>query len=222
MAALSDYLENKLLNHIFRDEAYPQPTDIAIALTSGVPLDSDSGETLPELPIEIGGNNTNYTRQQVGRGSDFWKDVGVSNSTYAVYYPTSVAATSGYYYPLYVSQTAAQAAAATTSDTTVNTHTFDEFPGVTFYTPRSQEKKAQETNPNYVLYEGNGFIQNKEQIIFSSAHTDWGWVSGVAIVDDSAHGSGNMLMYAELTNPRYVYTGDNLKFEIGSLEICLK
>ena len=37
MAALSDYLESQLLNHLFRDVSFPKPDRLAIALTSGVP-----------------------------------------------------------------------------------------------------------------------------------------------------------------------------------------
>jgi hypothetical protein len=77
------------------------------------------------------------------------------------------------------------------------------------------------TNPGYTTYQGNGFIKNSTQIVFPTALTDWGWVSGIAIVDTSNYASGNLLMYAKLDNPRYVYTGDNIKFDSNSLEISL-
>jgi hypothetical protein len=221
MAALSDYLESQLLNHLFRDESFPKPTTIALALTSKVPLDSDDGTTLPELPSGIDGLSTNYKRIDLGNPSDTtWTQAGVSNNTaFAVYYPTDDVNTSGYYYPLYLRESDAQ---AESSNGNANAYTFDEFPSVTLYAPASSQQTAQESNPGYTLYEGNGFIQNKSQIIFNPAHTDWGWVSGIAILDSSEYGSGNMLMYSQLTNPRFVYTGDNLKFDVQSLEICLK
>ena len=221
MAALSDYLEGQLLNHLFRDESFPKPSEVAVALTSGVPLDSDTGETLPELPSGIDGLDTRYRRKSLGSPSaNTWFDVGVDAGTaYTVYQSTSNPSTSGYFFPLYLEETDARSNSTTQ---TANTHTFDEFPGVNFYAPVSEEKLAQTSNPGYDVYEGNGFIKNKSQIIFNSANTDWGWVSGIAILDSSEYGSGNMLMYAELTNPRYVYTGDNLKFDVKSLEICLK
>ena len=56
MSAMSDYLESKLINHIFRDTAFSQPGGIYIALTSGVPVDAVTGSTLNE----IGG--AGYTR----------------------------------------------------------------------------------------------------------------------------------------------------------------
>ena len=61
----------------------------------------------------------------------------------------------------------------------------------------------------------------KSQIIFQPAFRDWGFVSGVAVIDNSTFGAGNLLMYAQLRNPRYIYTGDQIKFDVRSLEISL-
>ena len=61
MAALSDYLESGLLNHVFRGSTFAKPTDIAIALTSGAPLDSQTGENLLEIPSGINGSGTGYS-----------------------------------------------------------------------------------------------------------------------------------------------------------------
>ena len=72
------------------------------------------------------------------------------------------------------------------------------------------------------MYEGNGFIKNSAQIVFDTAVTDWGWVSGVAILDSDVHQSGNLLLYAELNNPRYVYAGDSIKFDTNALEISIQ
>ena len=43
MAALSDYLESGLLHHVFRGETFAKPVHVAVALTSGVIVDSDTG-----------------------------------------------------------------------------------------------------------------------------------------------------------------------------------
>jgi len=76
MAALSDYLESGLLNHVFRNESFPKPSSIAIALTSGIPQDSDTGVTIPELPSGINGSGTGYARILLDRtdvsGNDYW------------------------------------------------------------------------------------------------------------------------------------------------------
>ena len=49
MAALSDYLESGILHHIFFVEEFVRPSGLAIALTSAVPKDNDTGSTISEL-----------------------------------------------------------------------------------------------------------------------------------------------------------------------------
>jgi hypothetical protein len=120
---------------------------------------------------------------------------------------------------MYLSRTTANTADA---GGVSQSYSFIEFPNITLYSPVSLQQSGKLTNPGYSLYEGNGFIRNASQLVFDTAFTDWGWVSGVAIVDTSNYGSGNLLMYAELENPRYVYAGDNIKFDTNSLEISLK
>ena len=227
MAALSDYLESGLLSHIFRGSTFAKPTTIALALTSGVPKDSDTGSTIPELPSGVAKGatfvTTNYARVSLGSpattGNSTWNNVGYDvNTAYQVY--STETNHSGYFYPLYLSQNAATAADPNSLTTT---YTFNNtFPSITFYAPASIDVSGSQTNPGYTSYEGNGFIKNAAQILFNTALTDWGWVSGIAILDSATYGSGNLLMYAQLENPRLVYTGDNIKFDSNSLEISLK
>ena len=75
MTALSDYLESGLLHHVFRGETFPKFENVAIALCSGVPQDSDTGSTIPELPsgspLDGGGNtSTGYKRYSLGKPAD--------------------------------------------------------------------------------------------------------------------------------------------------------
>lgn len=227
MAALSDYLESGLLSHLFRNTAFDRPANIAIALTSSVPSDSDTGATIPEIPSGVAQGadfvSTNYARVELGEPADsgdaHWNTVGADNLTiYQV--NSSEVDHSGYFYPLYLLEASGQAASASNVAVTV---TFSNtFPGVTFYSPTETYTSGSTTNGGYTEYEGNGFIKNKQDLVFNTALTDWGWVSGVAIVDHSMHGSGNVLMYAQLQNPRNVYIGDSIKFNSNSLEISLK
>lgn len=154
MTALSDYMESGLLHHVFRGQDFPKPQNIAIALCSGVPQDSDTGVTLPELPTGIDGVSTGYQRYDVGdpatAGNDFW------------------------------------------------TYNIDDHNA------------------------GSGLIKNTNTFIFGTALLDWGWVSGIAIVDSGEYGTGNMIMYSELGNPRVVYQGDAPKFDSTKLEIFFK
>lgn len=231
MAALSDYLESGLLSHIFKNAAFPRPSSICIALTSGVPLDSDTGMTIPELPSGIINGSTfvttNYKRIDLGSpalsGDDTWNSVGIDNLTAYSVSGSKHNNTMGYFYPLYLNQTAANEHPG--GGGTSLLYTFKEFPSVNFYGPGSGVPVFQSgttVKSNYPDYDGNGFIRNKNQIVFNSALTEWGWVSGIAIVDHPTVGSGNLLMYAKLANPRYVYLGDNIRFDINSLEISLK
>jgi len=66
----------------------------------------------------------------------------------------------------------------------------------------------------------SGVLGNSSGITFATALTDWGMISGVAICDSGV--SGNLLMHAELGNPRLVYTGDSVKFDIDTLQISFK
>lgn len=237
MAALSDYLESGLLSHVFRNTAFTRPSTIAIALTSGVPLDSDNGNTIPELPSGVfKGNNfvtTNYKRINLGNpqvnGDTVWNNVGTDDTTiFSVYGTSSSGASigiSGFFYPLYLNAATAQSADSANTNQFQGfsqAYRFVEYPNVTLHAPVSLQQSGVATDPGYTKYDGNGFIKNASQIVFDTALTDWGWVSGIAIVDSSIRGSGNLLMYAKLENPRYVYTGDNIKFDINALEISLK
>jgi hypothetical protein len=149
--ALSDYLESGLLHHIFMGSSFPKPSKIAIALCSGVPVDSDTGETIPEIPSGINGSGTGYSRIEIG-------DPAVNGDTSWIY---------------------------------------------------SQQ------DHDY----GSGVIKNSGSIVFEKALIDWGWVSGIAITDSSDYGSGNLLMHSQLGNPRIIYKGDAVKFDVTNLQI---
>jgi hypothetical protein len=248
MAALSDYLESGLLSHIFRNTAFPRPSTIAIALTSGVPADSDTGSTIPELASGVRSGldfvTTNYKRIVLGppanSGDNTWNSVGVDATT--AYSVSGVKASGtvgtngvvtfstqpeyGYFYPMFINEQAAKDYSTSKGGNgSAIIYTFaKEFPSVTFYAPSGNNifQSGVTLKSNYPDYEGNGFIRNKNQMVFNSAFTEWGWVSGIAILDHETVGSGNLLMYAKLTNPRYVYLGDNIRFDANSLEISLK
>jgi len=154
MTALSDYMESGLLHHVFRGQPFPKPANVSIALCSGVPVDSDTGSTIPELPTGIDGNDTGYSRYNVGdpsqTGDAFWS------------------------------------------------YDIDDH------------------------IAGSGVIKNASTIVLGTALLDWGWVSGIAIVDSASHQSGQVLMYAELGKPRIIYQGDAPKFDITTLQIKFK
>ena len=55
MANMSDYLENKLLDFIFRTSSFSKPSTIAVALCTSAPDDTSTGATIAEVP-----NSGNY------------------------------------------------------------------------------------------------------------------------------------------------------------------
>lgn len=149
--AMSDYLESGLLHHIFKSQVFIKPSKIAIALCSGVPKDSDTGETIPELPSGVNNSFTGYSRIDLGDPS-------------------------------------------TQGDTTW---------------------MYEQQDHDY----GSGLVKNSGSIVFDKALIDWGWVSGIAITDMSEYGSGNLLLHSQLSNPRIVYKGDSVKFDVTNLKI---
>lgn len=69
---------------------------------------------------------------------------------------------------------------------------------------------------------GSGVIKNSVSFVFDTALQDWGWVSGIAVLDSSEYNAGNLLMHAQLDNPRIIYTGDSVKFDLESLQISFR
>ena len=64
-----------------------------------------------------------------------------------------------------------------------------------------------------------GDTENTAAIEFAAAGSDWGYVSGIAIVD--ALTGGNVLFFGGLTTPRIVRDGDTFKFNAGDIDITL-
>lgn len=64
MAAMSDYLENKLVDHILRNRSYTVPTTIYVALFTAAPSDAGGG-------TEVTGGS--YARVQVGPSDTAWE-----------------------------------------------------------------------------------------------------------------------------------------------------
>ena len=76
MSAISDYLEQQLLTHLFRTSSYTKPTVIAIALCTATPSDSSTGATITEVA-----NSNNYSRVTVNPSNSNWSAIGVGGTT---------------------------------------------------------------------------------------------------------------------------------------------
>ena len=64
MSQFSDYLEAALVNHVFRDTAYSQPTSVYVGLFTSNPGEDGSGAEVNPL-----GTWTDYARQDAAGGA---------------------------------------------------------------------------------------------------------------------------------------------------------
>jgi len=71
---MSNYLENKLVDHIFRATSFTAPTTIYVALYTAAPSDAGGG-----TEITIGTNN--YSRASVAASTSTWANTQASGTT---------------------------------------------------------------------------------------------------------------------------------------------
>ena len=76
------------------------------------------------------------------------------------------------------------------------------------------QDNANWTNPTLA-----GLIENVNAVSFGPASADWGMVSGVVILDNNGHGSGNILFHGTLSVARDVRSGDTFNFAAGEIDI---
>tara|TARA_A100001515_G_scaffold77065_1_gene61186 strand:- start:145 stop:558 length:414 start_codon:yes stop_codon:yes gene_type:complete len=63
----------------------------------------------------------------------------------------------------------------------------------------------------------NGQTDNENNISFTTATGDWGYVSGLFLADASS--GGNVILYGTLTTPKIVENGDQFVIAAGDLDI---
>ena len=73
---MSDYLEQTILNHIFRSNTFTKPTVLYIALLNNPATDADSGTTILSKEPSAG----SYTRKPVSVTDNQWSSPGVGGS----------------------------------------------------------------------------------------------------------------------------------------------
>jgi hypothetical protein len=59
MASKSDYLENKILDHVLSITSFTMPANVYLALCTAVPTDASTGSTITEA------NYTGYARKEI-------------------------------------------------------------------------------------------------------------------------------------------------------------
>lgn len=71
---MSDYLENKLIDHVFRATSYTAPTTLCVAIATAAPTDASTGATIAEA------NYTGYARAQLNPSVANWKSTNGTTS----------------------------------------------------------------------------------------------------------------------------------------------
>lgn len=66
---------------------------------------------------------------------------------------------------------------------------------------------------------GSGLTQNVNTLSFTAATADWGYASGVAIVDSGVYGAGNVLFWGPLATARDIKSGDTFQYSAGNFQI---
>ena len=136
MTAMSNYMENKLIDHILRDTAWSAPSSIYVGLVGDYSAANlEAGTITDELTI---GSNA-YARVSV-KGDSNWS-------------------------------------AGSTS----------------------------------------GLTDNENDISFTTATGDWGYVSGLFLSNAST--AGNVILYGALTTPKIIENGDQFVIAAGDLDI---
>jgi hypothetical protein len=94
MSSMSDYLENKLIDHLFRGTAFTAPTTLYFALLTAAPSDSGGGTEVTGgsyARVAVTPNSTNFANTQAsGTGVSSGTGGATSNLT-AVTFPAPTA-----------------------------------------------------------------------------------------------------------------------------------
>jgi hypothetical protein len=65
--SMSNYLENKVVDYIFRSQAWTQPSTLCVGLATAAPTDASTGATVTEAAY------TGYARGQLNASYSAWK-----------------------------------------------------------------------------------------------------------------------------------------------------
>ena len=91
--------------------------------------------------------------------------------------------------------------------------------------PTKEDVGAEVNEPTYVRQEivmgapVDGVSKNVEQIDFSEATSNWGYVTHIGIRDESF--DGNLLYFTDLENPKDILSGDQFRINVDKLKLTL-
>jgi len=96
MANMSNYLENKLIDHIFRGTSYTAPSTLAVALCTAAPNDTSTGATITEVAdsngyerTELAPDDANWTDTAGGTDETSSGTTGTTSNAAAITFPTA-------------------------------------------------------------------------------------------------------------------------------------
>jgi hypothetical protein len=90
----SDYLENKLVDHIFRTATFAKPAGIFIALFTVAPTDAGGGTEVAGgsyARVSVPPLDTNWTATQGGTAGPSTGNTGLTSNAVAITYPSPTA-----------------------------------------------------------------------------------------------------------------------------------
>lgn len=95
MAAMSDYLENKLIDHIFRGTPFTANGTLFVGLTTSLPSDANTGSNVVEPPsangyarVPVSSNLNNWLSTQITIGSVSSGTSGNTMNYYTIQFPS--------------------------------------------------------------------------------------------------------------------------------------
>lgn len=91
MSAMSDYLENKLIDHIFRGSSFTKPTALYVALYTAAPSDSGGGTEVTGgsyARAQLDPSNSNWQNTQGNNTGDSTGTGGHTENSVAITFPT--------------------------------------------------------------------------------------------------------------------------------------
>lgn len=65
----------------------------------------------------------------------------------------------------------------------------------------------------------SGLTRTHKEVLFPEASADWGWVSGVALVDSATHGAGNVWFHGPLNAAKFIGQYDRFLFPSGNYTV---
>lgn len=68
--SMSNYLENKIIDYVFRSQSWTQPSTLCVGLATSAPTDASTGATVAEASY------TNYARAAYNASFSGWKGTG--------------------------------------------------------------------------------------------------------------------------------------------------